>query len=62
MNSVYAKYGAAIIGAEKYYSEDMKGAPELVIPDDMKSKGELLTLCDPKISQLYSRIWQDVQK
>lgn len=62
LNSVYAKYGAAIIGAEKYYSDDMKGAPELVIPADMESKGELLTLCDPKITQLYSRIWQDVQK
>jgi len=62
MNSSFAKYGAAIVGADKFYSDDMKGAPEMTIPENMKSKGGLLTLCPPETTQLYSRIWQDVQK
>ena len=62
LNSVYAKYASAIVGAEKYYSEDMKDAPELQIPDDLKSKGEFLTLCDPETTQIYNRIWLAVQR
>lgn len=62
LNSVFTKYGSAVAGAEKYFTADMKDAPELVIPEDMKSKGELLSLCDPKTTHLYNRIWQDVQK
>ena len=62
LNSAYTRYPAAIEGAEDFYPDDMKGAPELSIPEAVRSNGELLRLCDPDTTALYGRIWLDIQK
>jgi spermidine/putrescine transport system substrate-binding protein len=42
--------------------EDMKTAPELVVPAEFEKAGEFLESCSPEVVSLYSRIWTDVQK
>jgi spermidine/putrescine transport system substrate-binding protein len=58
--SAYARYGAGIKGAEEFYPDDMKGAPELVIPEG--AKAEFVLACPPEVNELYTKLWTDLLK
>ena len=60
--SAFAKYANGIKGSEAFMPEDMKGAPELVVPAEFQEAGEFLTTCSPEVNDLYARIWTDVNK
>jgi spermidine/putrescine transport system substrate-binding protein len=60
--SAFAKYANGIKGSEKFMPADMKDAPELVVPARFEKAGEFLTTCPPEVSELYTRIWTDVNK
>ncbi|MEJ2036089.1 MAG: extracellular solute-binding protein [Maritimibacter sp.] len=62
MISNYARYANGISGSEQYMDPAMIGAPELVIPDDLKDAGFFTTLCAPETQELYTRIWTEIQK
>ncbi|NGO50688.1 extracellular solute-binding protein [Allomesorhizobium camelthorni] len=62
MVSAFAKYANGIKGSEQFMPEDMKTAPELVVPAEFEKAGEFLEACSPEVVDLYSRIWTDVQK
>jgi spermidine/putrescine transport system substrate-binding protein len=62
MISAFAKYANGIKGSEQFMPEDMKTAPELVVPAEFEKAGEFLEACSPEVVSLYSRIWTDVQK
>jgi spermidine/putrescine transport system substrate-binding protein len=62
MISAFAKYANGIKGSEQFMPEDMKTAPELVVPAEFEKAGEFLESCSPEVVSLYSRIWTDVQK
>lgn len=60
--SAFAKYANGIKGSEQFMPEDMKTAPELVIPAEFEKAGEFLEACPPEVADLYARIWTDVNK
>jgi len=60
--SAFHRYANGIAGSDKYMPEDMKNAPEVVIPEDVKAQGELQKLCSPEVQELYTRIWTELQK
>lgn len=62
MISAFARYANGIAGSEAFMPADMKGAPELGVPDDMKDKMEFMKLCDAKTQEIYTRIWTELQK
>ena len=62
MVSAFAKYANGIKGSEQFMPDDMKTAPELVVPAEFEKAGEFLEACSPEVVSLYSRIWTDVQK
>lgn len=62
MLSAFARYANGISGSEKFMPEDMKGAHELIVPEDKKAVAEFMTLCDPETQELYTRIWTELQK
>ncbi len=62
MISAFGKYANGIKGSEQFMPEDMKTAPELVVPAEFEKAGEFLESCSPETAALYSRIWTDVQK
>lgn len=62
MISSFAKYANGIKGSQEFMPEDMKTAPELVVPAEFEKAGEFLETCSPETASLYSRIWTDVQK
>jgi spermidine/putrescine transport system substrate-binding protein len=62
MISAFAKYANGIKGSEAFMPEDMKTAPELVVPAEYEKAGEFLKTCAPEVTALYSRIWTDISK
>ncbi len=42
--------------------EDMIAAPEIVIPEELKSAGRFSLTCPPSTQQIYTRIWTDLLK
>ena len=60
--SAFHRYANGIAGSEKYMPDDMKNAPEVVIPDDVKKNGEIQVLCSPEVQDIYSKIWTELQK
>lgn len=62
MISSFAKYANGIKGSEQFMPDDMKTAPELVVPAEYEEAGEFLASCSPEVVDLYSRIWTELQK
>ena len=42
--------------------DDMKTAPELVIPAELAEKGVFLPTCSPKAQEYITAIWTELQK
>lgn len=62
MLSAFARYANGIMGSEEFMPEDMQAAPEIVIPEELKSAGVFNESCPPDVQQIYTRIWTDLQK
>ena len=60
MISAFARYGNGIKGSEAFMPEDMKGAPELTIPEG--SKGQFVLACPPEVNEIFTKIWTDLLK
>jgi spermidine/putrescine transport system substrate-binding protein len=62
MNSAFARYANAIKGSEPFMPDDMKGAPELELPESMKGKFAFTSACPADVNELYTAIWTEVMK
>lgn len=62
MISDFAKYANGIAGSEAFMPEDMKTAPEVVIPEEHKAAGRFLPTCGPKAQEYMTAIWTELQK
>jgi len=60
--SAFARYANGISGSEAFMPEDMKTAPEIVIPAEFADKGHFIPTCSPKAQEMYSKIWTELQK
>lgn len=62
MLSSFARYANGIAGSDAFMPEDMKTAPEVIIPDDLKSAAYIAKTCSPAATKLYTAIWTELQK
>ena len=60
--SDFAKYANGIAGSEEFMPEDMKTAPEVVIPEEFKASGVFLPTCTGKAQEYVTAIWTELQK
>ena len=60
--SAFARYANGIKGSEEFMPADMKTAPEVNIPAEFAALGTFIPTCPPEATQLYTRIWTDLQK
>jgi spermidine/putrescine transport system substrate-binding protein len=62
MISAFARYANGIAGSDAFMPEDMKTAPEIVVPAEFKDKGHFIPTCSPKAQDMYTKIWTELQK
>ncbi|WP_045392975.1 extracellular solute-binding protein [Falsirhodobacter sp. alg1] len=62
MMSSFARYANGITGSEEFMPEDMKTAPEIVVPEEFASAGRFLPTCPQSATDLYTAIWTDLVK
>jgi spermidine/putrescine transport system substrate-binding protein len=62
MISAFARYANGIAGSEPFMPEDMKTAPEVVIPEEFRSAGHFLPTCSEKSREYMTAIWTDLMK
>ena len=62
MISAFARYANGIAGSAEFMPEDMKTAPEIVIPAELVAAGHFLPTCSPKAQEYYTAIWTELQK
>ncbi len=62
MISGFARYANGIAGSDAFMPEDMKTAPEIVIPAEFASAGQFLPTCPQSATDLYTAIWTDLLK
>lgn len=60
--SAFARYPNGISGSIDFMPEDMKTAPEVVIPEASKAAGHFLPTCSGKAMEYMTAIWTDLQK
>jgi spermidine/putrescine transport system substrate-binding protein len=60
--SSFARYANGISGSDAFMPEDMKTAPEIVVPEEFKAAGHFLPTCSPKALEYYTAIWTELQK
>lgn len=62
MLSNFAKYANGIAGSEEFMDDEMKAAPEIVVPAELKEAAYIAETCPPEVSQIYTQIWTELQK
>jgi spermidine/putrescine transport system substrate-binding protein len=60
--SAFARYANGIPASDPFMPADMKDAPEIQIPEDLKSAGRFLPTCSPKALEYYKAIWVELLK
>ena len=60
--SAFARYANGISGSAPFMPEDMKTAPEIVIPAEFVDKGHFLATCTGKAQDYITGIWTELQK
>lgn len=61
MISAFARYANGIAGSDEFMPEDMKTAPELVVPEEFRAAGKFLPACPASAVELYTAIWTELQ-
>ena len=55
MLSKFARYANGVTGSEAYMDEDMKSAPEIVVPEEFTAAGRMGMTCPPEVKRYTPR-------
>lgn len=58
--SNFTRYSNGITGSEEFMDEEMRAAPEIVVPEEHVGAGRFSVACPDDVQQLYSQIWTEL--
>jgi spermidine/putrescine transport system substrate-binding protein len=62
MISSFARYANGISGSDAFMPEEMKTAPEIVVPAEFIAAGHFLPTCSASAASLQTAIWTELMK
>ncbi len=62
MLSAFARCANGIAGSDAFMPDDMKTAPEVVVPAEFQDKGHFFSACSPKAQDFITAIWTELLK
>jgi len=62
MLSAFARYGNGITGSAAFMPDDMKTAPELLVPEEFRALGQFIPTCSAKAAEYNTAIWTELMK
>ena len=60
MISTFAKHANGIDGSVEFMSEELRKAPEIVIPEPYVASGVFAPACPPDVQPMYTAIWDEL--
>jgi spermidine/putrescine transport system substrate-binding protein len=58
--SDFARYANGVEGSDEFMDEDMRTAPEIVVPDELIGAGRFSVTCPAEVQNLYTQIWTEL--
>ena len=58
--SNFARYANGVTGADAYMDEEMRGAPEIAIPEGLEDAARFSVTCPAEVNQIYTQIWTEL--
>ena len=62
MISAFAKYANGIDGSVEFMPEELRTAPEIVIPEPYITSGVFAPACPSEVQSMYTAIWTELLK
>ncbi|NYS25074.1 extracellular solute-binding protein [Rhodobacteraceae bacterium 2376] len=62
MISNFSRYASGVMGYEEYLEEEMRTAPEIVVPSDLVGAGSFSIACPQEVNDIYSQIWTELMQ
>ncbi len=60
MISEFARYANGVEGSDEFMPEDMRTAPEIVVPAEHEAAGYFSVTCPEDVQRLYTQIWTEL--
>jgi spermidine/putrescine transport system substrate-binding protein len=58
--SNFARYANGVAGSEEFMDEEMRDAPEIVVPEELAGAARFSVACPDEVQQLYTQIWTEL--
>ncbi|KPQ08467.1 MAG: spermidine/putrescine transport system substrate-binding protein [Rhodobacteraceae bacterium HLUCCA12] len=58
--SNFARYANGISGSEEFMDEEMRDAPEIVVPDELVEAGRFGQACPQEVNDIHTQIWTEL--
>ncbi len=56
----FSRYASGVVGYEDFLDEEMRTAPEIVVPSDLVGAGAFSMACPAEVTDIYTQIWTEL--
>lgn len=60
LTSNFTRYANGVAGSEEFMDEEMRDAPEIIIPEELAGASRFSVTCPPEAQDLYTQIWTEL--
>jgi spermidine/putrescine transport system substrate-binding protein len=60
LTSNFTRYANGVAGSEEFMDEEMREAPEIVVPAEYQEAGRFSMTCPPEVQEIYTQMWTEL--